>query len=65
MILSSSMYEKTYLQGFLEGVLEVIQGLASSGIHTSPNGQISYSKLFTKRESEEKERILIRFVWAP
>ena len=25
MILSSSMYEKTYLQGFLEGVLEAIQ----------------------------------------
>ena len=35
-ILSSSIYEKTYLQGFLERVLEAIQVLASSDIQMVP-----------------------------
>ena len=34
MILSSNMYEKTYLQVFLKEFLELFKCLAFSGIHT-------------------------------
>ena len=56
MILSSSINEKTYLQGFLEGVLEAIQVFLKPLVIStrSLDDWISSSKLFTKREREER-----------
>ena len=54
MILSSSKYEKTYLQGFLEGVLKAFQVSNPLAVFTqSLDGCISSSKRLTKREREE------------
>ena len=65
MILSSSMYEKIYLQGSFEGVLEAI--LVSS-LKRYLHGLWMVGSLLQSsslRETKRKERILTRLAWVP
>ena len=65
MILSSNMYEKTYLKGFLEGVLEAIKCLASSGIHTVSGWLDLLFKALHQERKKRNERIPTRLAWEP
>ena len=65
MILSSNMYEKTYLQVSFKEFLKLFKCLASSGIHTV-SGWLDF--LFKAPQQERKrrnERIPTRLAWAP
>ena len=53
MILSSSMNEKTYLQGFLEGVLEAIQ---VSSLYRYPYGLQMIGSPLQSSSPREKEK---------
>ena len=64
MILSFSMYEKTYLLSSLEGVLEVIKYLASSGIHTISEWLDLLFKVLHQERKRIHERISIKGAWA-
>ena len=53
MILSSSMHEKTYLQGFLDGVLEAIQ---VSSLSQYPHGLRMVGSPLQSSSPREKEK---------
>ena len=65
MILSSSMNEKTYLQGFLEEFLKLFKCLASSGIHTVSGWLDLLFKALHQERKRRMERIPTRLAWAP
>ena len=65
MILSSSMNEKTYLQGFLEGVLEANQVSSLYSIHTISGWLDLLLKALHQERKRRMERIPTRLSWAP
>ena len=65
MILSSSMYEKTYLQVPLKELLKLFKCLASSGIHMVSAWLDLLFKALHQERKRKNERILIRITWAP
>ena len=65
MILSSNMYEKTYLQVSLKEFLKLFKCLASSGIHTVSGWLDLLFKALHQERKRRKERILTRRAWVP
>ena len=65
MILSSNMYEKTYLHVLLKEFLKLFKCLASSGIHTVSGWLDLLFKALHQEGKKRKERILTRLAWAP
>ena len=65
MILSSSMYEKTYLQVSLKEFLKLFKCLASSGIHTISGWLDLLFKALHQERKRRKDKILTRLVWVP
>ena len=65
MILSSNMYEKTYLQVSLKEFLKPFKCLASCGIHTVSGWLDLLFKALHQERKRRKERIPIRLAWAP
>ena len=65
MILSSNIYEKTYLQVSLKEFLKLFKCLASSGIHTIFRWLDLLFKSLHHERKRGKERILTRLAWAP
>ena len=65
MILSSNMYEKTYLQVSLKEFLKLFKCLASSGIHTVSSWLDLLFKALHQERKRRKERILTRLSWTP
>ena len=65
MIISSNMYEKTYLHVSLNEFLKLFKCLASSGIHTVSGWLDLLFKPLHHDRKRRKERILTRLAWAP
>ena len=65
MILSSNMYEKTYLQISLKRFLNLFTCLASSGIHTVSGLLDLFFKALHQERKGRKGRIPTRLAWAP
>ena len=65
MILSSSMYERTYLQVSLKEFLKLFKCLASSGIHTISGWLDLLFKALHQERKSRKEIIPTRLAWAP
>ena len=65
MILSSNLYEKTYLHVSLKEFLKLFKCLASSGIHIVSEWLDLLFKALHHERKKRKERILIRLAWAP
>ena len=59
------MYEKTYLQVSLKEFLKLFKCVASSGIHTTFGWLDLLFKTLHQERQRRKERIHIRFAWAP
>ena len=64
-ILSSNMYEKTYLEVSLKESLKLFKCLASSGIHTVSGWLDLLFKALHQERKRRKEIIPTRLVWAP
>ena len=65
MILSSNMYEKTYLQVSLKEFLKLFKCLASSGIHMVSGWLDLLFKPLNHERKRRKERIPTRLAWTP
>ena len=65
MILSSNMYDKTYLQVSLNEFLKLLKCLASSGIHTGFRWLDLLFKDLHQERKIRKERIPTSLAWAP
>ena len=65
MILSSSMYEKTYFQVSLKEFLKLFKCLASSSIHTISGWLDLLFKALHPEKKRIKERIPTRLAWGP
>ena len=65
MILSSNMYDKTYLHVSLKKFFKLFKCLASSGIHTVSGWLDLLFKALHQERKRRKEIILTRLVWAP
>ena len=63
--MSSSMYEKTYLQVSLKEFLNLFKCLASSGIHTVSGWLDLLFKALHQERKRRKEIIPTRLAWAP
>ena len=63
--LSSSMYEKTYLSGFLEELLKLFKCLAPSNIHTISKWLDLLFKTLHQEIKRKNKIILTRLAWAP
>ena len=64
-ILSSSMYEKTYLKVSLKEFLKLFKCLASSGIHTVSGWLDLLFKALHQERKRRNERIPKRLAWSP
>ena len=65
MILSSSMYEKVYLQVSLKEFLKLLKCLTSSGIHMVFEWLDLLFKALHQERKRRNERIPTRLSWAP
>ena len=65
MILSSDMYEKTYLHVSLKEFLKLFKCLASSDIHTVSGWLDLLFKALHQERKRRKERIPTRLAWVP
>ena len=65
MIISSNMYDKTYLQVSLKEFLKLFKCLASSGIHTVSRWLDLLFKALHQERKRRKEIIPTRLSWAP
>ena len=65
MILSSHMYEKTYLQVSLKELLKLLECLASISIHTISGWLDLFFKALDQERKRRMKRIPTRLAWAP
>ena len=65
MILSSNMYDKTYLKVSLKEFLKLLKCLTSRGIHTVSGWLDLLFKALHQERKRRKERTLTRLAWAP